>query len=154
MRHNNREFDKSSYDSNDQRAKDAIVGYLNKNGYKDVVPREDYFFDVAARKDKNYFFEVEIKNQWGDSWPPFWKEVRIPDRKKRLIKKWKEEYKDHDLIFVVFNTDCSQAWFIDGDTVSSSPIGTIQNSSRIGSPHLKEPFFHVPKEKANLIQIN
>ena len=33
MRHNNRQFDKSSYDSNDQRAKDAIVGYLNKNGY-------------------------------------------------------------------------------------------------------------------------
>ena len=25
MRHNNRQFDKSSYDSNDQRAKDAIV---------------------------------------------------------------------------------------------------------------------------------
>ena len=91
MRHNNREFDKSSYDSNDQRAKDAIVGYLNKNGYEDIVPREDYFFDVAAKKDKNYFFEVEIKNQWGDSWPDFWKEVRIPDRKKRLIKKWREE---------------------------------------------------------------
>ena len=154
MRHNNREFDKSSYDSNDQRAKDAIVGYLNKNGYEDIVPREDYFFDVAAKKDKDYFFEVEIKNQWGASWPDFWKEVRIPDRKKRLIKKWREEYKDHDLIFVVFNTDCSQAWFIDGDTVDSSPIGTIQNSSRIGSPHLKEPFFHVPKEKATLIKIN
>ena len=123
MRHNNREFDKSSYDSNDQRAKDAIVGYLNKNGYEDIVPREDYFFDVAAKKDKNYFFEVEIN-------------------------------KDHALIFVVFNTDCSQAWFIDGDTVDSSPIGTIQNSSRIGSPHLKEPFFHVPKEKATLIKIN
>ena len=123
MAHNNRKFDKQSYMANDERAK----------------------------KDKDYFFEVEVKNQWGSSWNPSWKEVRIPERKRRLIDKKNKEYPDHDLYFVVFNTDCSQAWFIKDDTVSSSTVGTIQNSRRVGEPHLKEPFFHIPTEQAKLI---
>ena len=154
MRHNNRKFDKESYKANDQKAKDAMSNYLSQQGYSDIEQREDYFFDISAKKDKNYFFEVEIKNQWGEVWPSSWKEVRIPERKQRLINKWKKEYKDHELIFVVFNTSCSKAWFMDGDLVGSSTIGKIQNSSRIGEPHLQEPFFHIPYQEAELIQIN
>jgi hypothetical protein len=54
---------------------------------------------------------------------------------------------------VVFNTDCTQAWFIKDDTVSNSTVGTIQNSKRVGEPHLKEPFFHIPTEEAKLITL-
>ena len=154
MRHNNRKFDRKSYKANDQKAKDAMSNYLSQQGYTDIEQREDYFFDISAKKDKNYFFEVEIKNQWGDVWPSSWKEVRIPERKQRLINKWKKEFKDHELIFVVFNTDCSKAWFMDGDLVGESTIGKIQNSTRIGEPHLQEPFFHIPYQEAELIQIN
>ena len=153
MRHNNRKFDKVSYKANDQKAKDAMSNYLSRQGYTDIEQREDYFFDISAKKDKNYFFEVEIKNQWGEVWPSSWKEVRIPERKQRLINKWKKEFKDHELIFVVFNTDCSKAWFMDGDLVGESTIGKIQNSTRIGEPHLQEPFFHIPYQEAELINI-
>ena len=153
MSHNNRKFDKESYKANDHRAKDAMSNYLSQQGYTDIEQREDYFFDISAKKDKNYFFEVEIKNQWGNVWPSSWKEVRIPERKQRLINKWKKEFKDHELIFVVFNTDCSKAWFMDGDLVGESTIGKIQNSSRIGEPHLQEPFFHIPYQEAELINI-
>jgi len=151
MAHNNRKFDKQSYMANDERAKKAIVSYLVANNFTDIEAKEDYYFDVSAKKDKDYFFEVEVKNQWGSSWNPSWKEVRIPERKRRLIDKKNKEYPDHDLYFVVFNTDCSQAWFIKDDTVSSSTVGTIQNSRRVGEPHLKEPFFHIPTEQAKLI---
>ena len=151
MAHNNRKFDKQSYMANDARAKKAIVSYLVANKFTDIEAKEDYYFDVSAKKDKDYFFEVEVKNQWGSSWNPSWKEVRIPERKRRLIDKKNKEYPDHDLYFVVFNTDCSQAWFIKDDTVSSSTVGTIQNSRRVGEPHLREPFFHIPTEQAKLI---
>ena len=153
MAHNNRKFDRQSYIANDERAKKAIVSYLVANKFTDIEAKEDYFFDVSAKKDKNYFFEVEVKNQWGSSWNPSWKEVRIPERKRRLIDKKNKEYPDHDLYFVVFNTDCTQAWFIKDDTVSSSTVGTIQNSKRVGEPHLKEPFFHIPTEEAKLITL-
>mgnify|MGYP003113025497 CR=1 FL=1 len=153
MTHNNRTFDRKSYNENDARAKKAMVNYLTLHNFTDVVDKEDYYFDVSAKKDKGYFFEVEIKNQWGSSWNPNWKEVRIPERKRRLIEKKNKEYPDHDLYFVVFNTDCTQAWFIKDDTVSSSTVGTIQNSKRVGEPHLKEPFFHIPTEEAKLITL-
>tara|TARA_R110002124_G_scaffold79710_1_gene211600 strand:+ start:526 stop:987 length:462 start_codon:yes stop_codon:yes gene_type:complete len=153
MGHNNRKFDVYSYMENDARAKEAIVSYLTANKFTDIEAKEDYYFDVSAKKDKDYFFEVEIKNQWYTNWNPNWKEVRIPERKRRLIDKKNKEYPDHDLYFVVFNTDCSQAWFIKDDVVDNSTVGTIQNSRRVGEPHLKEPFFHIPTEEAKLITL-
>ena len=153
MAHNNRQFDKQSYLENDARAKQAIVNYLVENNFTDIEDREDYYFDVSAKKDKDYFFEVEVKNQWGNYWPYTWKEVRIPERKRRLIEKKRKEFPDHELYFVVFNTDCTQAWFIKDSTVSEADVGTIQNSKRVGEPHLREPFFHIPTEKAKLIKI-
>ena len=154
MTHNNRKFDRQSYMANDERAKKAIVSYLVDNRFTDIEAKEDYYFDVSARKDKDYFFEVEVKNQWGSSWNPSWKEVRIPERKRRLIDKKNKEYPAQDLYFVVFNTDCTQAWFIKDDTVNEAYVGTIQNSTRVGEPHLKEPFFHIPTDKAKLIKIS
>ena len=153
MGHNNRKFDVYSYMENDARAKEAIVSYLTAKKFTDIEAKEDYYFDVSAKKDKDYFFEVEIKNQWYTNWNPNWKEVRIPERKRRLIDKKNKEYPDHDLYFVVFNTDCSQAWFIKDDVVDNSTVGTIQNSRRVGEPHLKEPFFHIPTEEAKLITL-
>jgi len=155
MAHNNRPFDRQSYKENDARAKKAMVGYLTANKFNDIVDKEDYYFDVSAnKKDRKFFFEVEIKNQWGVQWPDTWKEVRIPERKQRLINRKEKDYPEHELYFVIFNTDCTQAWFIKDTTVHNSSVGTIQNSSRTGAPHLKEPFFHIPVDKAKLIQIS
>ena len=155
MTHNNRPFDRQSYKENDARAKKAMVGYLTANKFKDIVDKEDYYFDVSAnKKDRKFFFEVEIKNQWGVQWPDTWKEVRIPERKQRLINRKEKDYPEHELYFVIFNTDCSQAWFIKDKNVDASSVGTIQNSTKTNAPHLKEPFFHIPVDKAKLIQIS
>ena len=156
MAHNNRPFDRQSYKENDARAKKAMVGYLTANKFNDIVDKEDYYFDVSAnKKDRKFFFEVEIKNQWGVQWPDSWKEVRIPERKQRLINRKEKDYPNHDLYFVVFNTTCKQAWFIKDSLVNESSVGKIQNSKQPkGSPHLAEPFFHIPVDKANLIQIS
>tara|TARA_R110000796_G_scaffold207942_1_gene324228 strand:+ start:61 stop:963 length:903 start_codon:yes stop_codon:yes gene_type:complete len=155
MSHNNRTFDRESYNQNDARAKKYMVSYLTEQNFSDIVAKEDYYFDVSAsKKDEKFFFEVEIKNQWDTHWPNSWKEIRIPQRKQRLIDRKEKDYPDHDLYFVVFNTNCSQAWFIKAKDVNESSVGTIQNSSRTGEPHLKEPFFHIPVEKAKLIQIS
>jgi len=155
MTHNNRPFDRQSYKENDARAKKAMVGYLTANKFNDIVDKEDYYFDVSAnKKDRKFFFEVEIKNQWGVQWPDTWKEVRIPERKQRLINRKEKDYPEHELYFVIFNTDCSQAWFIEDKNVDDSSVGTIQNSTKTNAPHLKEPFFHIPVDKAKLIQIS
>jgi len=155
MAHNNRPFDRQSYKENDARAKKAMVGYLTANKFNDIIDKEDYYFDVSAnKKDRKFFFEVEIKNQWGVQWPDTWKEVRIPERKQRLINRKEKDYPEHELYFVIFNTDCSQAWFIKDKNVDASSVGTIQNSTKTNAPHLKEPFFHIPVDKAKLIQIS
>ena len=160
MPHDNRPFDRQSYKENDARAKKAMVNYLTVNNFTDIVDKEDYYFDVSASKkvkdkDEKFFFEVEIKNQWDAYWPETWEEVRIPQRKQRLINRKEKDYPDHDLYFVVFNTTCKQAWFIKDSLVNESSVGKIQNSKRpTDSPHLAEPFFHIPVDKAKLIQIS
>ncbi len=156
MAHNNRPFDRQSYKENDARAKKAMVDYLTTNKFNDIIDKEDYYFDVSAnKKNRKFFFEVEIKNQWDTYWPEIWKEVRIPQRKQRLINRKEKDYPEHDLYFVVFNTTCKQAWFIKDSLVNESSVGKIQNSKRPkGSPHLAEPFFHIPVDKAKLIQIS
>ena len=91
MRHNNRRFDKDSYTRNDKRAKDALIEYLVGNGYVIHQAVEDYGFDIKTVKDETvHLFEVEIKNQWGDNWNTSWEEIRIPERKRRLIDRWKK----------------------------------------------------------------
>ena len=156
MRHNNRRFDRDSYTRNDKRAKDALIEYLVGNGYVIHQAVEDYGFDIKTVKDETvHLFEVEIKNQWGDNWNTSWEEIRIPERKRRLIDRWKKITTDDILgliettfTFVVLNRSCKQGWFIGADTVDNSPVGTIQNSRWTNAPHLREPFFHIPLANA------
>ena len=153
-RHNNRRFNKASYIQNDARAKDALIIYLNSEGYTDIESQENFYFDIHSKnKDTVELFEVEIKNQWKDNWNPTWTEIRIPQRKIRLIDKWEKEYPATEFTFVVLNYNCKQGWFIPAKIVKKSKVDTIKNSRRIGEPHLKEPFFHIPMESATLKKI-
>ena len=163
----NRSFDRLSYIMYDKKARKAMIDYLKEHNYKDIISVENYNFDVSAKKeiissfdkptiseDKEHFFEVEVKTQWKGTWNPSWKEIRIPERKQRLINIWKDKYPKHDFKFVVFDFDLKKAWFIDADEVDKSPVGTIQNSRFTSAPHLTEPFFHIPLDKAKLVQMN
>ena len=150
-RHNNRKFQRASYEINDARAKKSLSDYLISNGYDTHLKPDDYKFDLKATKNnKEELFEVEVKLQWGETWNPEWVEIRIPERKQRLIDLWKKDFPHLKFTFVILNTTVSQGWFIPADVVDESRVGTIQNSRQIGKPHLKEPFFHIPMEKATL----
>lgn len=150
-RHNNRKFQKASYELNDARSKKSLVDYLQSEGYDTQVTTENYLFDLMATKDnKEELFEVEVKNQWRGTWNPSWAEIRIPQRKQRLIDLWKKDFSNLKFTFVILDTTLNQGWFIPASVVDESRVGTIQNSKRIGEPHLKEPFFHIPMGKATL----
>jgi hypothetical protein len=134
---------------NDARAKKVLSDYLISEGYNTHLETENYSFDLKATKDNNEeLFEVEVKLQWGETWNPTWVEIRIPERKQRLIDLWKKDFPHLKFTFVILNTTLEQGWFIPANVVDESRVGTIQNSKRIGEPHLKEPFFHIPMQKA------
>ena len=48
MPHNNRPFDRQSYNQNDARAKKAMVSYLTAQNFSNIVDKEDYYFDVLT----------------------------------------------------------------------------------------------------------
>ena len=167
-RHNNRRFNFISYRDNDAKAKAVLKKYLTEGGHKITDDKENFSWDLSTVSDTGYacFWEVEVKNQWGKVWNSDWKEVRIPQRKQRLIDKFhhetnnaKELAQDNSmqefarpfqLTFVVLNRHLDQGWFIPHDVLEKSPVQTIQNSRHVDAPHLKEPFFHIPVQNANL----
>ena len=57
----NRSFDRLSYTLYDKKAREAMVKYLTDNNFTDIVSKEDYNFDIYAKKNKEHFFEVEVK---------------------------------------------------------------------------------------------
>ena len=60
MAHNNRTFDRKSYNENDARAKKAMVNYLTAENFTDIVDKEDYYFDVSANKKDKKLIETHV----------------------------------------------------------------------------------------------
>ena len=90
-----------SYNENDARAKKALREYLDLKGIPTVI-HEDYGPDIKAYLE--VFYEVEIKKGWEGDWNENWDTVRIPARKKRLMKNGRR------VVFWVMNNDCTQAF--------------------------------------------
>ena len=106
-----RKFNKAAYDLYDQSAKDKLVALLSERGHTIISSEEDYYADVVSQKEGyTYFNEAEVKTAWSDDWPTTWKEIRIPERKKRLLAKYQDE--KGVLNFYVFRKDMKQAWRI------------------------------------------
>ena len=171
LRHQNRRFNRLSYMANDGRAKTALKKYLINSDHTITDDRENFSWDLSTVSDtgSGCFWEVEVKNQWGKVWNDNWKEVRIPQRKQRLIDKFyheEDKAKEYgqandiskfvrplELTFVVLNTHLDQGWFIPHWVLENSPIQTIQNSRHVDAPHLKEPFFHVDVKHEDIYKI-
>ena len=52
---------------------------------------EDYNVDVVSTKNGyTYYSEAEVKTAWKDEWPTSVTEIRVPERKKRLIEMYKK----------------------------------------------------------------
>ena len=141
-------FNRALYEAYDEPAKDALVSLLKSKGHTIVNTEEDYYVDVVSQKDGyTYFNEAEVKVAWDGDWPTHWSEIRIPERKQRLLDKY--DGKNGVLNFYVFRKDLQQAWRIKDTLLTQESLGTAKGRYiRKG-----EQFFHIPFTRAELVNL-
>ena len=157
-------FNKALYDVADTKAKKHMVGWIKDNDHTcapygldyprsiDISTNETTYFDIICNRHEKLpriLFEVEIKYSWRGEWPESWEEIRIPERKRRLLDKWQEECPEDVLTFVVFRNDCLEAWHIDGHTLLECEIREAANRNIQNG----EKFFHIPTYDAYLMDM-
>ena len=141
-----KQFNRALYEAYDTKAKDALVAYLLKKGHVLVNTEENYHVDVISQKHGyTYFNEAEVKVARENDWPEHWDEIRIPERKQRLLDKY--EGNDGVLNFYVFRKDLKQAWRIRDYLLTRESLAEAKGRYiRKG-----ELFFHIPFTDAELI---
>ena len=144
-----KKFSRALYEAYDNKAKDALVSLLKKKGHTIVNTEENYYVDVVSQKgDYTYFNEAEVKVAWDGDWPTHWSEIRIPERKQRLLDKHGSE--NGVLNFYVFRKDLRQAWRIKDILLTKESLGTAKGRYiRKG-----EQFFHIPYTSAELVELD
>jgi hypothetical protein len=144
-----KKFSRALYEAYDNKAKDALVSLLKKKGHTIVNTEENYYVDVVSQKGGyTYFNEAEVKVAWDGDWPTHWSEIRIPERKQRLLDKHGAE--NGVLNFYVFRKDLRQAWRIKDTLLTKESLGTAKGRYiRKG-----EQFFHIPYTSAELVELN
>jgi|TARA_R110000782_G_scaffold134055_1_gene226409 hypothetical protein len=141
-------FSRALYEAYDSQAKDALVSYLEKKDHVIVNSEENYSVDIISQKHGyTYFNEAEVKVAWGGDWPSHWKEIRIPERKQRLLSKYRGE--KGVLNFYVFRKDLKQVWRIKDTLLTRDSLGEAKG--RYIKPG--ELFFHIPYTEAELINL-
>ena len=141
-----KQFSRSLYEAYDGPARTALVLFLENNGHTIVNNEENYSVDVVSQKGGHtYFNEAEVKTGWKSDWPVDWKEIRIPERKQRLLDK----NVDWFLNFYVFRADLRQVWRIKDTLLTKDSLREAKGR------FIKkgELFFHVPFTKAELINL-
>ena len=139
-----KQFSKALYEAYDGPARTALVLFLESKGHTIVNNEENFSVDVVSQKDGHtYFNEAEVKTGWKSDWPVDWKEIRIPERKQRLLDKQVDGF----LNFYVFRSDLKQAWRIKDTLLTQDSLREAKGR------YIKkgELFFHVPFTKAELI---
>ena len=141
-----KQFNRALYEAYDTKAKDALIAYLLKKDHVLVNTEENYHVDVISQKHGyTYFNEAEVKVAWDGDWPEHWKEIRIPERKQRLLDKYQGE--NGVLNFYVFRKDLKQAWRIRDYLLTKESLKEAKGRYiRKG-----ELFFHIPFTDAELI---
>ena len=136
-------FERHLYDRFDNPAKAALVSLLEDQGHSIPNLKENYYADVESVKDGiTHYSEAEIKQAWEIDWPTDWAEIRIPERKTRLLKKY-----NYNVTFYVFNKLIDRCWKITGQQLKQCEIKEAKGRYiRKG-----EMFFHVPYKEAELV---
>lgn len=141
-------FNRALYEAYDAPARDALVAYLTKRGHTIINNEENYAVDVVSQKNGyTYFNEAEVKVAWDSDWPTHWTEIRIPERKQRLLDKHQSE--NGVLNFYVFNKDLTKAWRIKDTLLTQKSL----KEARGRNIKKGELFFHIPYLKAELVII-
>jgi hypothetical protein len=144
-----RPFSKALYDAYDGKAKDRLAAYLESVGHTIVSTKEDYNVDVVSQKgDYTYFNEAEVKTGWKGDWNTNWAEIRLPERKGRLVKLYKQQ--NGVLNFYIFRADMKQAWRIKDNLLTQD--GLKEAKGRYITKG--EKFFHIPYTDAELITLD
>jgi hypothetical protein len=141
-------FNKAMYKMFDGIAKETLFNFLKSKGHTIINKKEDYYADVVSEKDGYiYFNEAEVKSQWNGDWPEHWKEIRIPERKQRLLDKYEGE--KGVLNFYVFRGDMKKAWRIKDTCLTEDSLKEAHGR------YIKkgEKFFHIPYTNAELITL-
>ncbi len=141
-------FNRALYEAYDTPARDALVSYLEAKAHTIINNEENYNVDVVSQKgDYTYFNEVEVKTAWKADWPTHWTEIRIPERKQRLLDK--HEGVNGVLNFYVFRPDYKQAWRI------KDTLLTRESLKEAKGRYIQkgEKFFHIPYIEAELIKL-
>jgi Holliday junction resolvase-like predicted endonuclease len=143
-----RKFSRSLYNAYDAKAKDTLAKYLESKGHTILQDKEDYFADIVSEKDGyTYFNEVEVKTAWKGDWPKDWAEIRIAERKQRLIDKYEGE--NGVLNFYVLRNDMKKAWRIKDTKLTKESLAEASGRYiRKG-----ERFFHIPYGEAELVEM-
>ena len=88
-----------------------------------------------------------MKNQWVGDWNPSWKEIRIPERKGRLIEKYEGE--NGVLNFYIFRKDMKQVWRIKDTSLTKDRLREAHGRNILKG----ELFYHIPYTEAELINV-
>lgn len=139
-------FNRKLYDKHDNVAKEAVLRLLRSHGHEVVSAEETKNVDLITTKNgKTYHSEAEVKTAWKSEWPDSWLDIRIPERKKRLLKGVDNTY----LNFYILNNDKTQAWLIVGSALTEDRLKVA-----FGRNIMKgERFFHIPVSDARLVDI-
>ena len=141
-------FSRALYEAYDSPARDALVSYLEAKGHTIVNNEENFNVDVVSQKGGyTYFNEAEVKTAWKADWPVEWKEIRIPERKQRLLDKHSSE--NGVLNFYVFRPDFKQAWRIKDTQLTQDSLKVAKGRYITHG----EKFFHIPFVEAELVNL-
>ena len=143
-----KQFSRALYEAYDGKAKDRLVEYLISVGHTIVSTEENFNVDVVSQKgDYTYFNEAEVKTGWKGDWNTNWAEIRLPERKGRLVKMYQE--KNGVLNFYIFRADMKQAWRIKDTLLTEESLKEAKGRYIVKG----EKFFHIPYTDAQLINL-
>ena len=142
-------FDRALYEAYDKKAKEALTQHLLDRGHGVEPKKEDYYVDVVSTKNGNtYYNEAEVKIAWEGEWPKDWEEIRIPERKTRLLKKYQNE--KGFLNFYIFDKDLKQVWRIRDTALTQERLKEAKGRYI----QKGEQFYHIPYTEAELIKLD
>ena len=143
-----KQFSRALYEAYDTPARDKLVAYLESRGHTIVNNEENFGVDVVSQKHGfTYFNEAEVKTAWKADWPVDWKEIRIPERKQRLLDK--HEGVNGVLNFYILSQDMSQAWRIKDTLLTKESLREAKGRYI----QKGEQFFHIPYTEAELVKL-
>ena len=142
-------FDRALYEAYDTKAKHALRKHLLGRGHYVFVKKEDYYVDIVSSKAGNtYYNEAEVKLAWEGDWPTDWAEIRIPERKTRLLEKYKSE--KGFLNFYIFDKNLEQVWRIRDTSLTKERLREAKGRYI----QKGEQFYHIPYTEAELIKLD